>query len=221
MGDELKGITTPEAFATAFAVSRETLGRLTLYVELLERWSKVQDLVAPGTMAQVWHRHVADSAQLVALAPAAAHTWLDLGSGAGFPGLVVAIMSADRPGFKMHLAESNARKCAFLRDVARQTGAPVEIHNDRIESLRIGHNGADIGVVCARALAPLGKLLQLARPFFSAGTAGLFLKGREVEAEIAEARKAWRFEATLHPSLTEPSGRVIELTALDDLEKGE
>lgn len=204
----------------SFPVPPETLERLDLYAELLERWSKVQDLVAPGTMPRLWQRHFADSAQLLALAPDA-RTWLDLGAGAGFPGLVIAILQAGCPGFRAHLVESNARKCAFLRDVARQTGAPVDIHNVRIESLRFGHNGGQFDVVTARALAPLVKLLGLALPFFSAGTIGLFPKGREWQSELAEARKAYELEARALQSQTDPEGRIIELKGPATREKGE
>jgi 16S rRNA (guanine527-N7)-methyltransferase len=213
-------IDSPLAFAAAFSVSRETLDRLQLYAELLHRWSKVQDLVAPATLPNLWHRHFADSAQLLALAPDA-KTWLDLGTGAGFPGLVVAIMITDRPGVRIHLVESNARKCAFLRDVARRTAAPVEIHNGRIESLDLGHNGENVDVVTARALAPLVKLVGLAQPFFSPATTGLVLKGREWSAELAEALKAYAFEATAHPSLTDPDSRIIALKDLKNRQKGE
>jgi 16S rRNA (guanine527-N7)-methyltransferase len=216
----MKPIDSADAFAAAFAVSRETLDRLRLYAGLLERWSKVHDLVAPGTLGQVWHRHFADSAQLAALVPGA-RVWLDLGTGAGFPGLVIAILGAGRPGLKVHLVESNAKKCAFLRDVARHTEAPVEIHDTRIESLAIRHNGENVDVVTARALAPLVKLLGLSHPFFSADTTGLFLKGREWEVELAEARRAFAVEAKAHPSLTDPDSRILELRSLATRTKGE
>lgn len=206
-------ISGPEDFAQVFEVSRETLDRLRLYADLLVSWSKVQDLVAPSTLPDVWHRHIADSAQLLALAPEAMR-WADLGSGAGFPGLVLAIMAIGRPGWCMHLIESNGRKCSFLREVARRCGAPVEIHCMRIENLATHHTVAGVQVVTARALAPLSELLGLAQPLLLQSTVALLPKGRDASREIEEARRRWHFEAQLHPSLTDPDGRIVEIRQL-------
>ena len=211
-------ITGPSEFAETFGVSRETIGRLELYASLLLRWQKTINLVAPSTVGDVWHRHFADSAQLLALAPAGAQRWLDLGSGGGFPGLVVALMLAERPGSKVTLIESDGRKCAFLREVARQTGLEallrVDILTSRIEmaanTVRVGV----VDVVSARALAPLDRLLGWCQPYFSAGTVGLLPKGREVEAELAAARVCWRMQHELIASRTQPEGRIIVVKAL-------
>ena len=209
-GDALNDIKTQ--------LPRETLARLEVYADLLRQWQKIKNLVAPGTLDVLWERHMADSLQLVALAPTA-HTWFDLGSGAGFPGMVIAIALRDRPGVKVHLVESNSRKCAFLAEVARKTGAPVEIHGDRIEFLVEKRRIESVDVVTARALAPLGKLLGFAHPFLSAGTQCLFLKGRDVTHEIEEAREHWTFEARLVPSLTDAHGRIVCLSAVKPIHK--
>jgi 16S rRNA (guanine527-N7)-methyltransferase len=201
-------ISGPDDFARVFDVSRETVARLETYEALLQRWSHVQDLVAPGTMSELWHRHFADSAQLLRLAPDA-RTWLDLGTGAGFPGLVIAILLNGQDDIRVHLIESNTRKCAFLKDVARQTAAPVDIYAVRIEDLATQHRLPQIDVVTARALAPLGDLLELAAPFFRSETAGLFLKGRTAADEVREAGERWRFSAELHESLTDSEARIV------------
>ncbi|MEZ5926222.1 MAG: 16S rRNA (guanine(527)-N(7))-methyltransferase RsmG [Hyphomicrobiaceae bacterium] len=209
----LPSIGSPADFARVFGVSRETIARLETYQALLERWSHVKDLVAPGTMSQIWYRHFTDSAQLIRLAPDA-RCWLDLGSGAGFPGLVVAILLKGTAGVRVGLVESNARKCAFLRDVARQTGAPVDIFPSRIQELATQNRVDNYDVVTARALAPLGELLELATPFFRSETVGLFLKGRTAADEVREASRRWDFVAELHESLTESEARIVEIRRL-------
>jgi 16S rRNA (guanine527-N7)-methyltransferase len=201
----------PEEFARTFSVSRETLDRLDLYANELARWQKAVNLVAPATLSEVWHRHFADSAQLLALAPADARRWLDLGSGAGFPGLVLAILLAGRGGTaRVTLVESDTRKAAFLREVARQTGAPVDILSIRIEALPTQASLQAVDVVTARALAPLPRLLELAVPVFGANTVGLFLKGREAAAEVAQAQAAGltEYAIALAPSVTDREGRI-------------
>ncbi|HEX9751944.1 MAG TPA: 16S rRNA (guanine(527)-N(7))-methyltransferase RsmG [Methyloceanibacter sp.] len=205
-------ISGPQDFAEVFKVPRETIHRLMRYADLLARWQKSTNLVAPSTLPLLWSRHFADSAQIRGLAPEA-RLWLDLGSGAGFPGLVVAILQAGLPDFRMHLVESNRKKCAFLAEVARETKAPVDIHAMRIEELA---ESASLkpDVVSARALAPCPRLFELASPFFGSRTRGLFLKGRETEAELEAARVAWDFASRLHPSLTSSSSHIVEVTAL-------
>jgi 16S rRNA (guanine527-N7)-methyltransferase len=202
------------SFASYFSVSRETLGRLETYAALLKQWQPTINLVAPSTLESLWERHFADSAQLLALAPPKAMTWLDLGSGAGFPGLVLALMLAGREGAKVTLIESDQRKAAFLAEVARQTGAPVDILRQRIEKVATQAKVGPYDVVTARALAPLRRLLELALPYFSPATTGLFPKGREAEAEIEAARKEFAFDVSLHPSLTDEAGRILVVTAL-------
>jgi len=208
-----KSLEGPAAFAEALKVPRETIHRLARYADLLASWQRSTNLVGASTLPTLWSRHFADSAQLRDLAPEA-RLWLDLGSGAGFPGLVVAILQAEVPGFRMHLVESNKKKCAFLAEIVRATNAPVDIHAMRIEELALNDHMLVPDVVSARALAPLPRLLELAAPFFGAKTRGLFLKGREAEAEIELARETWAFNASLHPSLTASFSHVVEVTAL-------
>ena len=205
----------PESFAEAFKVPRETIHRLRRYAELLGHWQKSTNLVAVSTLPELWSRHFADSAQLRSLAPGA-RRWLDLGSGAGFPGLVVAILETGTPDFRMHLVESTHKKCAFLAEVVRAVEAPVDIHAMRIEDLAEKAQSLGPDVVSARALAPLPRLFELAAPFFGEGTRGLFLKGREAEAEIETARSGWAFDARLHTSLTAKDAQIVEVTDLHE-----
>jgi len=206
-------VSSAESFAEAFKVSHETIHRLERYVRLLEHWQKTTNLVAPSTLPHVWSRHMADSAQLSALAPDA-RLWLDLGSGGGFPGLVVAILRSSDPDFRMHLVESNQKKCAFLGEVGRTLKAPVDIHAMRIEQFAENAQSLRPDVVSARALAPLPRLLELAEPFLREGTRGIFLKGRETDAEINAAEERWRFDGACHPSMTAGEARIVEITNL-------
>jgi 16S rRNA (guanine527-N7)-methyltransferase len=206
-------ISGPTDFAEVFKVPRETIHRLTRYAELLAHWQARTNLVAPSTLPTLWSRHFADSAQLTTLAPKA-RLWLDLGSGAGFPGLVIAMLQAGTPDFRMHLVESNRKKCAFLAEVARETKAPVEIHAMRIEELAETSRKLKPDLVSARALAPLPHLFALASPFFGDRTRGLFLKGREAEAEVEAARQDWEFTSRLVPSVTAANSHIVEVTGL-------
>jgi 16S rRNA (guanine527-N7)-methyltransferase len=199
-----------EDFARVFHVSRETTEKLQLYARLLAQWQKAVNLVAPNTLGQVWQRHIADSAQLLKLAPAA-KIWVDLGSGGGFPGLVIAILLANQEKCVVHLVESNGRKSAFLSEVARQTGAPAYVHNARIADAASSGAIPPADVVTARALAPLDELLELALPLFGDESAGLFLKGREAATEIAHARKRWKFDIRIHPSASGDDGHILEI----------
>jgi 16S rRNA (guanine527-N7)-methyltransferase len=197
-------------FARAFCVSHETLERLELFERLLLQWQKAVNLVAPATLPGIWQRHFADSAQLLALAPQA-KIWVDLGSGGGFPALVIAIMLANQKECCVHLIESNARKCAFLWEAARRTGAAARVHDARIADLASSGAVPAADVVTARALAPLDALLGLALPFFGTASTGLFLKGREAGVEIADARKRWIFDLKIHQSLSDSQGRILEI----------
>jgi 16S rRNA (guanine527-N7)-methyltransferase len=190
------------------------------YESLLRQWQKAVNLVAPSTLDAVWERHCADSAQLLRYAPPDAQSWLDLGSGAGFPGLVLALLLAQRPGARVTLVESDSRKAAFLREVGRQTRAPVDICCARIETLSTQTKLRKVDVITARALAPLDRLLELSTPFFGASTVALFLKGREADREIAEAKLTWRFEHKKEPSLTDPQGRVLVIAKLRSQSEG-
>jgi 16S rRNA (guanine527-N7)-methyltransferase len=204
----------PERFAAVFGVSRETLEKLAAYADLLKRWQKTINLVAPSTLDDIWHRHFADSAQLVRHAPPDAKTWLDLGSGAGFPGMVLAILASEKGRSRHILVESDSRKAAFLGEIARATATPVDILCTRIESTK---TQAKVGRVCcvtARALAPMPRLAGWVAPYMTSGGVGMFLKGREVEAELAEAERDWELTYELRPSLTDPAGRIVLLKAL-------
>ena len=207
-------VDSPAAFAQAFAVSRETLDKLVTYEVLLRRWQKTINLVAPSTLPTVWERHFADSAQLASHRPLHAKHSVDLGSGAGFPGMVLAIMDSEKRATRHILIESDSRKAAFLREVARGTRVTVDILCGRIESAEIHAKVGVVDCVTARALAPLPRLVELAAPFFGPSTLGLLSKGREVTAEIGDAKLAWDFDIELKPSVTDPDGRVVLLTAL-------
>ena len=211
-------ISGPDDFAEAFKVPRETIHRLGVYAGLLAECQTRHNLVSSKTIPALWQRHFADSAQLLALAPGA-KTWLDLGSGAGFPGLVVAIMATNQDTLRMHLVESTAKKCAFLAHVAQMTDTAVDIHCTRIEELGV-RESIEPDVVSARALAPLPRLLELAAPFFRPETRGLFLKGRDAEREIEAARASWDFAYRLHPSLTAENSSIVEVTELTKARKG-
>ena len=193
----------PIEFQAKSGVSRETLERLTIYADLLVKWQAKINLVGPETLADLWSRHMLDSAQLFPLIRPDAKRLVDLGSGAGFPGLVLGVMGAP----DVHLVESDARKCAFLREAARLTGTTVTIHNKRIE--QVAPLGAD--VVTARALAPLVKLLDWAFPHLASGGECLFLKGRGADDELTATAKEWNIALDRIVSLTDPAGLVLQL----------
>lgn len=209
---------TADAFETLFPVSRETRTRLTIYADLVRRWQKAQNLVAPSTLPHLWQRHVADSAQLHFLAPDVTR-WIDLGSGAGFPGLVTAILLADREGARVHLVESNQRKAAFLRTVIRETGCPATVHAGRIEVVTTGwdHDAEPVGGVSARALADLEALCGHARPFVQAGARAFFHKGRESRSEIVKASHTWDLDLVEQESRIDPDSVILVLSRIDPL----
>jgi 16S rRNA (guanine527-N7)-methyltransferase len=205
--------------ARAFAltdVSRETADRLDRFVELLLRWQGTTNLIASSTIAHLWTRHVADSLQLLDLAPAA-RVWVDVGSGAGFPGLMIACALASKSGAMVHLVESNAKKAAFLREAQRVTGAPATVHGERIEDFAARFRGR-AEIISARAVAPLKSLLDQCFPLLGKSDAtGLFPKGQNAELELAEACKAFKIKFTMVPSRTDPAGRIV---VIRDLERG-
>lgn len=188
-------------------VSRETEDRLVAIVALLEKWQRTINLVAPASLPQIWTRHIADSLQLVPLAGEALR-WVDLGSGGGFPGLVVACVLAERPGADVTLIESDTRKAAFLREAARIAELPATVLPARIEKVA-PKIAAGVEVVSARALAPLPKLIDLAYPFLAQGATGLFLKGQDVDNELTETAKSWRIDTEIKESLTGHGGRIV------------
>ena len=193
-------------------VSREIAAKLDQFVALLLQWQSKINLIAPSTNQSIWTRHIADSLQLLNLAPKK-NRWVDLGSGAGFPGLAIAAALAAGEGAEVHLVESNAKKAAFLREAARHIGAPAIIHAVRIEEFAQTFRGP-VDVVCARALAPLETLLAMAHPLLKKGAQGLFPKGQDVDAELTRASKYWTIEAQLVPSKTDPRSRVVVVRAL-------
>ena len=188
-------------------VSRETLARLDAFAALLARWQRAVQLVAPADLSKLWTRHIADSLQLIELVPRA-KIWADLGFGAGFPGLVIALAFGDSARGFVHLVESDRRKAAFLREAIRITQAPAKVYAERIES--VAKRLADeVEVVTARALAPLPQLLQLAAPFLAKGIPALFPKGQDVDNELTESTKSWNIQATIVPSRTHPHGKIV------------
>lgn len=193
-------------------VSRETRERLEAYVDLLLRWQAVTNLVAPSTVPALWTRHIADSLQLLNLAPNA-KTFADLGSGGGFPGIVLACALADRPGARIDLVERNAKKAAFLREALRMTDGAGEVHHRDIVDY-VDSRTDPVDCVTARALAPLHQLLGFAEPLVRNGAKALFLKGQDVESELTEATKYWTIESALHPSRTGGDGCVVEVTGI-------
>lgn len=198
-----------DAALERFAVSRETAARLDAFLDLLRAWQSHTNLVGPATLPQVWTRHIADSLQLLRLAPDE-KVWVDLGSGAGFPGLVIAIALTGMPGAEVHLVDSIGKKAAFLREAVRLTGAPAIVHAARIEAVA-AELPRRIDVVTARALAPLPRLLELAFPLLKRGARGLFLKGQDVESELTEAAKYWKIHVTRIPSATDPRGTILSV----------
>lgn len=196
---------TAAGFAGRCDVSRETLERLRCYHDLLVRWQKAINLVGPKTLADAWRRHFWDSAQLLPHIPRSAESLLDVGSGAGFPGLVLAILGVRG----VRLVESDGRKCTFLREVARQTETAVTIHHARLESLAGQIPPPDI--LTARAFASLDLLLEKTKLYITPNTVCLFHKGRGADDEIAQARKTWTMVVEKIPSETDPSGVILRI----------
>ncbi|MGI3169775.1 16S rRNA (guanine(527)-N(7))-methyltransferase RsmG [Pseudooceanicola sp. C21-150M6] len=187
-------------------VSRETLERLTLYQDLLLKWNTKINLVAKSTLANAVQRHFQDSAQIFDLCPDRAVSWVDLGSGGGFPGLVVAILAAEqRPDVMVSLVESDQRKSAFLRSVIRETGVSATVITSRIEELE--PQAAD--VISARALADLDTLLGYVALHGAPAVTGVFLKGRQWSSEVAKAKERWRFQVDIRQSKTEQEAVVL------------
>ena len=186
-----------QEFARTFDVSRETMERLSIYAAMLTKWQRRINLVGPATLEVLWTRHFADSLELGSHAPSGAKNWLDIGTGAGFPGMVIATCGQQKD-LQVDLVEANVRKCAFLREVSRQIKAPVKIHNCRIEAIdsqAIQTMATD--VVTARALAPLDLLLKLAQKPLEYGAVGVFPRGQDVEDELTASTKCWKIEAEI------------------------
>lgn len=203
--------------AAALDVSRETMGRLAAHIALLERWNKHLNLVSATSLPDIWERHVADSLQLVPLAPSPVTRWLDLGSGAGFPGLPIAAVLAERdPAAEVVLIESDQRKSAFLREAIRVMGVTATVTNARIEAVE----PVPCDVVSARALAPLPRLCKLChriaapiapdrRPIF------LFPKGKTLDSELTEAAASWHIRAERVASRTNADAAILRIVELE------
>ena len=273
-GPMIGHLSGPEDFVRHFDVSRETIKRLETYASLLLKWQKAVNLVSPATLDDIWRRHFADSAQLACIMASNSDSfftgrretsqglpdrhrpdehhqdgivWLDLGSGGGFPALVLAIMFEDRRlmdrrgggrsvrdcslseeagGVEFHLVESNGRKCAFLSEVARQLGISVTVHNKRIERLDLPHDLPMADFVSARALAPLDRLLAFSRPLARDEARAFFFKGRDALEEVAAVRTAraagngWEFECRAWPSRTARGSHIVEIGKWRNIEHG-
>lgn len=192
-------------------VSRETFDRLGFFEQVFRKWAQRINLVAPSTLDEVWERHILDSAQVVRLG-GTAQRWLDIGSGGGFPGLIIGVMMADRAGASVDLVESNRKKAGFLQAVVGELGLPARVHARRIEDVHGVIRAPDI--LSARALAPLPLLLELSAPWLQAGTVALFHKGRDYRQEIADSAHQWGFDLVEHPSLTDAQGVILEIRNL-------
>ena len=204
----LEGLGVPEGFAEAVGADGEALADAERYRAMLAEANEGMNLVGASTLDDFWMRHFVDSAQLRLFAPEA-KVWADLGTGAGLPGVILAILLKRTPGARVHLVESVAKKARFLREVADALTLPAQVHLARAEDLKL-----DVEVVTARACAPLSRLLGYAAPHLRGGAEGLFLKGENVEAEIAEARQSWAFEAQASPSVSNARGRVLRVSNL-------
>jgi 16S rRNA (guanine527-N7)-methyltransferase len=198
-----------------FDLSEGTIARLDRFVDLLLTWQRRTNLIASSTIPVLWTRHVADSLQLLDLGkagPAGApppRVWLDLGSGGGFPGMVLACALADVPGAQVHLVDSNLKKAAFLREAVRETKAPGSVHAVRIDELTPALDSITVDRVTARALAPLPDLLEMVAPFVKKGAKALLLKGQDLDHELTESTKHWHIDADSVPSRTNKSGRIL------------
>jgi 16S rRNA (guanine527-N7)-methyltransferase len=202
-----------ETVCSFFGVSRESCARLETYVALLKRWQERINLVSPGTLGEVWRRHVADGLQLLPHVREDS-VLVDLGSGAGIPGLVLALALADRGRVSVWLVESNGKKAAFLRAVLRETGVSAHVLNTRMETVRWQEilPGAQHVLVLARALAPLPRLLELASPLLAAGATALWHKGQDVERELADSTRYWQFRCEMIPSVTDDRGVILKIS---------
>lgn len=198
------------AFQAETGVSRETLDRLAAYEATLRKWQPKINLVGPSTLPDAWRRHFFDSAQLFPLLPEGVRVLVDLGSGAGFPGLVLSIMGVP----EVHLVESDSRKCAFLREAARAAGASVTVHNKRIEAVAPIAAAIGADVVTARALAPLNDLLGWAYPFIQDRGAALFPKGQNVADELTDTTKYWKMRVERFDSRTDPTGTILRVSGI-------
>jgi len=197
-----------DEFARLAGATPAQIADLERFRQLLAAMNEVMNLVGPATVPDFWSRHAWDSAQLLQIAPDA-RAWADLGAGAGFPGLVLAILGKGGPGFHVDLVESMAKRCRFLDEVVAALDLPASVRHDRAENLDLA-----VDIVTARACAPLHRLLGYARPYLKRGALGLFLKGQDVASEMEEATRYWDYEADIVPSLSDPRGRIVRVRRL-------
>jgi 16S rRNA (guanine527-N7)-methyltransferase len=199
---------TPADYQTLTGATPDQMADLEAFVARLLEANAVMNLVGPDTLPDVWNRHIRDSAQLLDMKPEAG-TWADLGAGAGFPGVVLAILLKARPGAHVWLIDSLGKRCRFLQEVVDALGLPATVINGRAEDQTL-----KVDVVTARAVAPMERLLGYAQPYLQRGAQGLFLKGEKAEAELIEARKVWQFESDLAASRSDPRGRIVSVRSL-------
>ncbi len=201
---------SPGDVAKLFNVSRESLEKLQIYAGLLEKWQKRINLVGPQELPRLWSRHIADALQMVEHIPENIDCGIDLGSGAGIPGIILAEVLAPR-GFHIHLVESNGKKAAFLREAVRLLGVSADVHCNRIEALYDREWADNVQIVFARALAPLPKLIDLSAPFVEKSGEMLFLKGLDVDSELTQTTKCWNIDYQKHPSRTYAGGCILSI----------
>lgn len=199
---------TPSEFQALTGATDEQIADLERFIARLAEANAVMNLIGPDTLPDVWNRHIRDSAQLLELAPEA-NTWADLGAGAGFPGVVLAILLKGRPDVHVWLIDSLGKRCRFLQEIVDELALPATVINGRAEEQAL-----KVDVVTARAVAPMEKLLAYAQPYLQRGAQGLFLKGEKAEAELIEARKVWHFESDLSVSRSDPRGRIVSVRSL-------
>jgi 16S rRNA (guanine527-N7)-methyltransferase len=199
---------TPSEYQTLTGATAQQIADLEAFIVRLAEANAVVNLIGPDTLPDVWNRHVWDSAQLLELAPIA-RTWADLGAGAGFPGVVLAILLKGRADAHVWLIDSLGKRCRFLQEVVDALSLPATVVNGRAEEQRL-----KVDVVTARAVAPMDKLLGYAQPYLQRGAQGLFLKGEKAEAELIEARKVWHFDSDLSVSRSDPRGRIVSVRSL-------
>ena len=201
-------VSSAAEFQALTGATDEQIADLETFSGRLAEANAVMNLVGPDTLPDVWNRHIRDSAQLLELAPQAT-TWADLGAGAGFPGVVLAVLLKGRPGAHVWLIDSLGKRCRFLQEIVDELALPATVINGRAEDQTL-----KVDVVTARAVAPMEKLLGYAQPYLQRGAQGLFLKGEKAEAELIEARKVWHFESSLSVSRSDPRGRIVSVRSL-------
>jgi 16S rRNA (guanine527-N7)-methyltransferase len=196
------------AFRAEFNATPAQMGDLQRFIDRLTEANAVMNLIGPDTLPDVWSRHIRDSAQLIDMAPEA-KSWADLGAGAGFPGVVLAILLKTDPKSHVWLIDSLGKRCRFLQEVVDALSLRATVINGRAED-----NVVTVHVVTARAVAPMEKLLGYAQPYLQRGALGLFLKGEKAEVEVAEARKVWQFKSDLSVSRSDPRGRIVSVRGI-------